>query len=81
MKKQFEHIIYIIAGYSIWLWNIISGKTSHIAKERLNICNNCKHNNNGICKLCGCILKAKVRVDFPLDDNGKSIDGCPEQKW
>jgi len=45
------------------------------------ICNECEHNKDGICDHCGCILKAKTRVDFDLDENGKSIDGCPEQKW
>ena len=81
MKDCFKHIFYIIAGYSVWIWNIISGKTKYQAKERLAICNCCKHNNKGICEICGCVLKAKVRVDFPLDENGKSIDGCPEKKW
>ena len=81
MINLFKHIFYIIAGYSVWIWNIISGKTKYQAKERLTICNCCKYNNDGICEICGCILKAKVRVDFPLDENGKSIDGCPKKKW
>lgn len=81
MKDYIKHIFYIIAGYSVWIWNIISGKTKQQAKERLATCNCCKHNNDGICDICSCILKAKVRVDFPLDENGKSIDGCPEKKW
>ena len=81
MKEYIKHIFYIIAGYSVWIWNIISGKTKQQAKERLAICNQCIHNKDGICEICGCVLKAKVRVDFPLDENGKSIDGCPEKKW
>ena len=81
MKDNIKYIFYIIAGYSVWICNIISGKTKQQAKKRLAICNCCKHNNDGICELCGCILKAKTRVDFPLDENGKSIDGCPEKKW
>ena len=81
MKDYIKHIFYIIAGYSVWAWNIISGKTKYQAKERISICNCCVHNKDGICEICGCILKAKVRVDFPLDENGKSIDGCPEKKW
>ena len=81
MINLVKHIFYIIAGYSVWIWNIISGKTKYQAKERLTICNCCKYNNDGICEICGCILKAKVRVDFPLDENGKSIDGCPKKKW
>ena len=81
MINLFKHIFYIIAGYLVWIWNIISGKTKQQAKERIIICNCCAHNKDGICELCGCILKAKVRVDFPLDENGKSIDGCPKKKW
>jgi len=45
------------------------------------ICNKCEHNKHGICELCGCILKAKTRVDFILDNNGITIDGCPKRKW
>lgn len=73
--------IYIISGYINWLVDIISGKTKYVAKQRLEICNKCEYNNKGICKICGCILKAKVRASFPLDAEGKSIDGCPEKKW
>lgn len=76
-----QNIIYIIEGYSIWLWNIIFRKTREKAKKRLKICNTCNYNENGICKKCGCILKAKTRVLFDEDENGISIDGCPEKKW
>jgi hypothetical protein len=76
-----ENLVYICEGYAIWIWNGITGKTRELVKKRLNICNNCEHNKHGICELCGCILKAKTRVDFPLDENNKSIDGCPEKKW
>lgn len=41
------------------------------------ICKKCEHYNHGICDKCGCILKAKTRVDFLLDKEGISIDGCP----
>lgn len=81
MKEFIKHIFFIVSGYSVWLWNIISGKTKQKAKQRLLICKNCTHNKQGICDLCGCIIKAKVRVDFPEDINGKSIDGCPKKKW
>lgn len=71
----------IIEGYCIWFWNIITGKTAAKAKARLKICAQCEHNNHGICNLCGCILKAKTRVPFLEDSQGKSIDGCPEKRW
>ena len=81
MKDYIKYIFYIIAGYSVWIWNIISGKTKQQAKERLAICNCCIHNKDGICEICGCVLKAKVRVDFMEDENGITIDGCPQRKW
>lgn len=81
MEIIIKHIIYIIEGYCIWLWNIITFKTHQKSKKRLIICNKCVNNNNGICSLCGCIIKAKVRVNYPEDNNGLSIDGCPEKKW
>lgn len=32
-----------------------------LSKQRMSICNSCKENKLGVCKLCGCILKAKTR--------------------
>ena len=84
MKKilnVINNIIFIIEGYIVWLWNIITGKTRQKALKRLKFCNNCEFNKKGICSECGCIIKAKVRVDFPEDENGISIDGCPHKKW
>ena len=75
------HAIEIIEGYCIWLYNIISGKTRKTAKYRMDICNQCNFNKHGVCKLCGCILKAKTRVWYPEDNDGKSIGGCPLKKW
>lgn len=76
-----RNILYIIEGYLKWAWDFITRKTSRRASVRLGICNKCEHNKGGICQLCGCILKAKVRVDFMEDDDGITIDGCPERKW
>lgn len=84
MKTLFYYLVnlfYIFEGYAKWAFDEISGRASERSKKRLGICECCVHNINGICDCCGCIIKAKVRVDFPLDDNGKSIDGCPEKKW
>ena len=71
----------IVCGYAIWIFDIISGRKSRRTLMRLEICSECKHNRCGICMKCGCIIKAKVRVDFMLDEDGKSIEGCPERKW
>lgn len=76
-----QHLFYMIQGYSLWLYDEISGHATKRSIPRLQICNQCENNKSGICKKCGCILKAKARVDFLLDENGKSIGGCPENKW
>lgn len=81
LKKVFSVISYIIEGYITWIKDLITGMTKQIYKNRMQICDGCEHNVHGICELCGCVLKAKVRVDFMLDEEGKSIDGCPERKW
>ena len=81
MLRHLKHFIEIIEGYCIWFYNAITGKTSKIAKSRLDICDKCNFNKKGICKLCGCVLKAKTRVWYPLDDKGLSINGCPLKKW
>ncbi len=76
-----ENAVYIIQGYTRWIYDIITGKVKHKAKYRLTICNQCENNKNGICNICGCIIKAKVRVNYMEDENGISIDGCPNKKW
>lgn len=84
MMKVFyfvRNILYIIEGYLKWSWDFITRNTSKRAAYRLDICNRCEFNKNGICSLCGCILKAKVRVDFMEDEDGVTIDGCPKRKW
>ena len=84
MMKVFyfvRNILYIIEGYLKWSWDFITRKTSKRAAYRLDICNKCEYNKNGICSLCGCILKAKVRVDFMEEEDGVKIDGFPKRKW
>lgn len=27
----------------------------------MKICNKCEHNRNGVCDICGCVLKLKTR--------------------
>lgn len=81
LKRIFKTLLHIFEGYITWIINKITGFTKPEYKQRLQICQECQHNKHGICELCGCIIKAKVRVDFILDEEGKSIDGCPERKW
>ena len=40
--------------------------------ERLSICNTCKCYVNGICKLCGCFMVLKVKIN---------TSKCPAKKW
>ena len=77
----FRKILYILNGYFNFLIDFILKKSSQKSQERLQICKQCEFNNNGICKKCGCIIKVKVKVDFLEDENGITIDGCPERKW
>ena len=76
-----QHLCYIVEGYVLCGWDIISGHASERSKSRMKICTKCEFYKSGICIKCGCILKAKTRVDFILDENGKSIGGCPLKKW
>lgn len=79
--KIIETGMHILVGYTMWLFDLLRRKSSKTSIYRYSICKKCEHNIHGICEICGCILKAKVRVDYDLDENGKSIDGCPEKKW
>ncbi len=66
------------------LWNIIKGTYFNITKkhqdkanERLSICNQCPNTEyikglGEICKLCGCVLESKTRVDN---------ERCEMNKW
>lgn len=71
----------VLEGYVHLLCEIIFRIAPKTTIERKNICKKCEHNKHGICKLCGCVIPAKIRVRYPLDENGKSIDGCPLKKW
>ena len=71
----------IIEGYCKWLYDVITRSGSVYSIKRLLICQECEFNKRGICSKCGCIIKAKVRVKYMLDEEEKSIEGCPERKW
>lgn len=75
------NILYIVEGYTRWLFNVILHRNSQRTKRRLSICEKCDANQYGICQDCGCIIKAKVRCDFLEDNDGITIDGCPRRKW
>ena len=61
---MFLKIKYIIQGYIYLIASKFKELKYHeLYDARLNICNNCEHNKNGICGLCGCILSAKTKSD------------------
>lgn len=76
-----RHAAYIIEGYAKWLYDVVTREGSRDSLRRLAVCEHCEHRRRGICSLCGCIIKAKVRVKYMLDDDGLSVEGCPERKW
>ena len=76
-----KQAVQVFEGYSKWIFDLIRHRQSKTYKQRYMICSECDNNKRGICNICGCIIKAKVRVDFDLDEDGISIDGCPKKKW
>jgi len=78
-------IKFIILGF----WALFKQKIGIISKEkkelydkRLNICLNCGfYDDEGFCDICGCYIKAKTKVNYDLDKDGKSIEGCPQKYW
>ena len=82
----FQQMYNIIYGFFNWFLSIfINIKNKKLYEERYNICMNCenKTNDNVFCSICGCVLKAKTKVNYPVDKNNKSIGGCPlnPPKW
>lgn len=65
-------IKYILQGYFYWFVSKFKELKNHkIYEYRMSICNNCDNKDNGKCKICGCILKAKTKSDSK----------CPLNKW
>lgn len=61
----------IISGWWHYLF-YADANTKKIAKERLTICMQCPLYKRGICKECGCYMRAKVMCLFCK---------CPKDKW
>jgi len=77
-------IILIIKGFwNLFLQSIrlISKKNRDIYKKRLDICLKCKYLDDSFCSICGCYIYAKTTVNYKIDENNKSIDGCPQKYW
>jgi hypothetical protein len=68
-KKTIARQLYsILIGWKRYLFN----EKEDISKVRLLVCKWCDSNKNGVCSECGCVLKAKTRLE---DEN------CPLGKW
>lgn len=40
--------------------------------KRIRLCLRCPYNTDGVCDLCGCVLKYKVKL---------FTEECPDKKW
>lgn len=81
--KYLIHFMQILEGWTKYILSAIGFYINNTANKRLEICEECEFSKNGICLKCGCVLKAKTQVNYLLDENGKSIGGCPDNppKW
>lgn len=80
----YKKIKQISEGYINWILSLFFKlRYKELYKSRLLICYSCEHitKNKLQCSICGCILKAKTSVNYKLDENLKSIDGCPKKYW
>lgn len=78
---------HVIKGFILWIWYYLykpyRDKRKVEAKRRIIVCEKCEHFNKTLrtCELCGCFMDIKVILDFELDEEGISIDGCWDRKW
>jgi hypothetical protein len=59
---------------ALWDWAVsgFSGATREEQRRRMNICVLCPEWSDVRCKLCGCLLSAKIRM---------KTEHCPIGKW
>lgn len=68
--------------FRFYLIKTYRNKQKTLFNDRLAICKKCEHiTSNNRCGICGCFIHAKTKVIYNIDNNNKSIDGCPEHKW
>jgi hypothetical protein len=77
-------IIIFWAYYNVirdWL-DLLDPKKREIFNNRLNICKRCSFKDElNLCSICKCPIKPKSRGDYDLDEDGKSLLGCPKKYW
>lgn len=54
-----------------------------LSKARLNKCLTCPFNNNGECRMCGCVVEVKVESKVSININYLHFEEthCPAGKW
>ena len=62
-------------------FGLLSRKKRAENRKRSDICSKCSFNDKSFCSICGCYIPAKTKAYYDLDDEGKSIDGCPMRYW
>ena len=82
-----QQIKLILKGYLLWVWYYLykpyRDKRKKEAKRRIEICESCEHFYKPArnCDMCGCYMDIKTKMDFELDEDGISRDGCLIKKW
>jgi hypothetical protein len=58
-------------------------KQQKLFTDRLTICKECIFFKKSTrqCIICKCIIDAKTKVIYKLDEKGVSINGCPKKYW
>lgn len=79
----FIYKLYIIlqGWFNLILSSMFIKRPSFKVRRRIILCKKCGFNRKGVCMICGCVLKAKVSVDYIEDSDGRAVDGCPLKKW
>lgn len=85
MKLNIKYIYQGYKNYILSLFNILSKEKQILYNKRKNICLSCEYKTNftNQCSICGCFINQKCKVDYELDKDNLSIDGCPcnPKKW
>lgn len=76
----------IIEAYALWAWYHLyrpyRERMKAEAEKRIAMCESCEFFNNARqCSICMCLMDVKVTYPFKKDENGISIEGCPQKRW
>jgi hypothetical protein len=51
---------------------LVLNQNAELAQQRRKVCNACENNVAGVCSICKCIIRLKVREE---------TENCPVNKW